>query len=97
MADVTDCLAAPRPLMRNHGIDGDVDIRPRRVLGAQPSLELRALNLLHRTNALRDTSRLVRLQEHRDPVVLVEDGPKECQRRGTVNAHGYVPVLVSTT
>ena len=97
MSNLADGLAAPRALIWCQRIDRDVDVRSGRVLGAQPGLELRALNLLHRTNALRDAARLVGLQEHRDPVVLVEGSSKERHRRGTVDRHGYDPVFDKTT
>src|SRR4051812_41582157 len=96
MANLADGLAAPRSLMCCQRIDRDVDVRAGGVLGAQPGLELRALNLLHRTNPLRYTARLVGLQKHRDPVVLVEGSSKERHRRGTVDRHGYDPVLDNT-
>src|SRR4029077_17273602 len=68
MSNLADGLPAPRSLMWCHGVDRNVNVRSGRVLGAQPRLNLRALNLLHRTNALRYTARLVGLQKHRDPV-----------------------------
>ena len=97
MSNLANGLPAPRSLMWCHGVDRNVNVRSGRVLGAQPGLKLRALNLLHRTNALRDTARLVGLQKHRDPVVVVKGSSKERQRRGTVDRHGYYPVFDNTT
>ena len=59
MSNLADGLPAPRSLMWCQGIDGNVNVRSGRVLGAQPRLEPRALNLLHRANALCDAARLI--------------------------------------
>ena len=59
VSNLADGIPAPRSLMWCQGIDGNVNVRSSRVLGAQPRLELRALNLLHRANALCDAVRLV--------------------------------------
>ena len=59
VSNLADGIPAPRALMWCQGIDRDVNVRSSRVLGAQPRLEPRALNLLHRANALCDTVRLI--------------------------------------
>src|SRR6476661_1458004 len=43
MSNFADCLPAPRSLMWRQGIDGNVNVRSSRVLGAQPRLESRGL------------------------------------------------------
>src|SRR5436309_569417 len=59
MSDRADRLPAPRSLMWCHCVDRHVNVGSGRVLGPQPGLELRALYLLYRTNALCDTTGLV--------------------------------------
>ena len=48
MSNLADGLPTPRALIGCQGIDGDINIRASRILGAQPRLEPRALNLPHR-------------------------------------------------
>jgi hypothetical protein len=55
---------------------------------------------VERPDALGDLSRLIRLQEDRDPIVGFESGPKESERRLTVDrSQGSDPryCFVSTT
>jgi len=59
MSNLADGLPTPRSLMWRQGIDGDVNVRSSRVLGAQPRLESRALNLPYWANALCDPLRLI--------------------------------------
>jgi hypothetical protein len=59
MSNFADGLPAPRSLMWRQGVDGNVNVRSSRVLGAQPRLESRGLNLPYWANPLCDPVRLI--------------------------------------